>query len=187
MPDAFVLPGAYSPFTPQTHYAGVVAENRGATVHRHVWSEEVPNWQVPAIADWVRAEVTPLVDSVSGTPLLVGKSIGSNAATVAAERSLPAVWLTPLLTFPWVVAALREATAPCLLVGGTADGMWDGAAARSLSPHVFEVDRADHQLNVPGPVADSIAVLGRVVEAIEEFLVTIDWPSESRTFAAPRA
>ena len=62
MSDAFVLPGAYSPFTPLSHYAGVVAERRGATVHRHEWTAEVPDWQVPAIADWVRAQVTPLLD-----------------------------------------------------------------------------------------------------------------------------
>ena len=177
MSDTFVLPGAYSPFTPLSHYAGVVAENRGATVHRHEWSEQVPDWQVPAIADWVRAQVTPLLDSAAGTPLLIGKSIGSNAAILAAERSLPAVWLTPLLTFPWIVAALREATAPCLLVGGTADKMWDGDAARVLSPHVFEVEHADHSMNVPGPIVDSIAVLGRAVRAIEEFLETIHWPN----------
>lgn len=176
MSDAFVIPGAYSPFTPLSYYAGIVAERRGATVHLHEWTEKVPNWQVPAIADWVRAQVIPLLDSSDGTPLLIGKSIGSNAAVLTAERSLPAVWLTPLLTFPWVVAALESATAPCLLVGGTADKMWDGVAARRLSPYVLEVEHADHAMNVPGPVVDSIDVLSRVVQAIEEFLKTIDWP-----------
>ncbi len=174
-----MLPGAYSPFTPQTHYAGLVAEHRGGTVHRHEWTEEVPDWQVPAIAGWVQAQVTPLLDSAGGTPLLIGKSIGSNAAVLAAERSLPAVWLTPLLTFPWIVAALERATAPCLLVGGTADKMWDGDAARRLSPHVFEIERADHSMNVPGPIVDSVAVLAQVVQAIEEFLETIAWPGAS--------
>jgi hypothetical protein len=148
-------------------------------VHRHEWTEEVPDWQVPAIADWVRAQVTPLLDSASGTPLLIGKSIGSNAAVLAAERSLAAVWLTPLLTFPWIVTALRTATAPCLLVGGTADKMWDGDAARRLSPHVFEIERADHSMNVPGPIVDSVVVLAQVVQAIEEFLATITWPEAS--------
>jgi hypothetical protein len=180
VPDAFVLPGAYSPFTPLTHYAGAVAENRGATVHRHEWSEEVPNWQVPAIADWVCAQATPLLEPTSGTPLLIGKSIGSNAAGLAAERSMPAVWLTPLLVFPWIVDALREATAPCLLVGGTADRMWDGQAARELSRYVFEIEQADHSMNVPGPVVKSVAVLSHVVQAIEEFMDTIDWPASER-------
>jgi hypothetical protein len=29
---------------------------------------------------------------------------------------------------------------------------------------------------VPGPVSGSVAVLGRVVVAVEEFLDAIDWP-----------
>ena len=69
-----------------------------------------------------------------------------------------------------MTAALEQATAPFLLVGGTADEAWDGAAARLLSPHVFEVDGADHGMYVPGPLVDSIVVLGRMVQAIEGFL-----------------
>ena len=109
---------------------------------------------------------------------MIGKSIGSNAAVLAAERSLPAVWLTPLLTFPWIVAALERATAPVLLIGGTADKMWDGVAARRLSPDVFEVEQADHRRRAR-TARRLIAVLGRVVQAIEQFLATIDWPDGS--------
>jgi hypothetical protein len=117
-----------------------------------------------------------VLDGIDGSPLLIGKSLGSNAAVLAAERSLPAVWLTPLLTMPWVVAALEQASAPFLLVGGSSDTLWDGAAARLLSPHVYEVDGADHGMGVPGPVTDSVAVLGRVVLAIDQFLDAIEWP-----------
>ena len=111
-----------------------------------------------------------------GHPLLIAKSLGTNAAMVAAERRLPAVWLTPILTVPWIPAALRRATTPFLLVGGTADPAWDGALARRLSTHVLEVEGADHGLQVPGPLVDSIAVLGRVVTVMEEFLGAIEWP-----------
>ena len=157
-------------------YAGDVAERRGATVHRHTWSPDPPDAS-EEIEDWVRADAAPLLDEVGGTALVIGKSMGTNAASLAAERSLPAVWLTPLLTMPWVTASLEQATAPFLLIGGTADKAWDGAAARLLSPHVFEVDDADHGLYIPGPLVDSIAVLGRVVQAMEAFLDTIGWPS----------
>ncbi|MGW4296911.1 hypothetical protein ACWEH1_28295 [Micromonospora chersina] len=44
----------------------------------------------------------PLLDSIDGRPLLIGRSLGTDAAAIAAQRSLPAVWLTPLLTLPWV-------------------------------------------------------------------------------------
>jgi pimeloyl-ACP methyl ester carboxylesterase len=157
-------------------YVGDVAERRGATVHRHQWSPDCPDPDAEEIEDWVRADVTPLLDALGGTPLLIGKSLGSNAAALAAERSLPAVWLTPLLIMPWVAAALEQATAPFLLIGGTADKAWDAAAARLLSPHVYEVDGADHGMYVPGPLVDSVAVLGRMVQAVEDFLDNIGWP-----------
>ena len=177
MPDAVILPGRlYGPAAPLLMYTGDVAERRGATPHRHWWSREPPDPFEAGIEAWVRDEAVPVLDSVGGSPFLVGTSLGTNAAGLAAERSLPAVWLTPVLTVPWIVAGLRRATAPVLLIGGTADRVWDGALARRLSPHVFEVEGADHGMYVPGPLPDSIEVLGRVVVAVEEFLDTIDWP-----------
>jgi hypothetical protein len=177
MADAVVIPGRlFGPGAPLPMYAGDVAERRGATVHRHSWSQEPPGPSDPQVQGWVCDEVSPLLDSLGGRPLLIAKSLGANAAAVAAERSLPAVWLTPVLTVPWVSAALSRASAPFLLVGGTADQIWDGALARRLSPYVLEVDGADHGMYVPGPLTDSIAVLGRVVVAVQEFLDAIDWP-----------
>lgn len=179
MSDAVVIPGRlHGASAPLLMYAGDVAARRGATVHRHSWSDPAPLPDEPAghVEGWVRAEVTPLLDTVGGSPLLVGKSLGTYAASLAAERSLPAVWLTPLLGRPVVAAALDRADAPFLLVGGTADPLWDGAAARRLSPHVLEVEGADHGMYVPGPLVDSVAVLGRVVAAIEDFLDAVAWP-----------
>jgi hypothetical protein len=46
----------------------------------------------------------------------------------------------------------------------------------STVAYVLEVEGANHGLYVPGPLTDSIAVLGRVVLAIEEFLETVAWP-----------
>jgi hypothetical protein len=178
MPHAVVLPGrTLGPGSPLPMYTGDVAEYRGATVHRHSWTEAPGHPFEPEVEAWVRAQVTPLLDTLDGTPLLIGKSLGANAAGLAADRALPAVWLTPVLTVPWVAAGLERATAPFLLVGGTADKLWDGALARRLTPHVFEVEGADHGMYVPGPLTDSIAVLGRVVVAVEEFLDAIRWPA----------
>jgi hypothetical protein len=156
-------------------YAAAVADRRGATVHRHSWSQQPPQPSDPEIEGWVRAEISPLLDAVGGHPLIIAKSLGTNAASLAAERSLPAVWLTPILTRPGVTAALGRATAPFLLVGGTADPMWDAASACRLSSYVLEVEDADHGMYVPGPLTNSIAVLDHVVTAIEGFLDAIDW------------
>jgi len=172
--DVLVLPGRfYGPTSPLCLYASQVAERRGMTVHRHDWTGDVPSAQAPEIEDYIRAQVVPLLDGIDGRPLLVAKSLGTNAAGLAADRELPAVWLTPLLTFPWVVEALRRATAPFLLVGGTNDEAWDSALARELTPHVLEVPDADHGMYVPGPLTDSIAVLAQVVVAVEDFLTKV--------------
>jgi pimeloyl-ACP methyl ester carboxylesterase len=186
MADAVVLPGgSFGPGAGLLMYAGAVPAARGAAVHRHSWSPDRPDPFEPPIEDWVRADVTPLLDRVGGTPLLIGKSLGTSAAALAAERALPAVWLTPLLTLPWVRAALERATAPFLLVGGTADPYWDPAVARRAAPHVLEVDGADHGMFVPGPVTASVAVLARVVEAMDEFVDAIGFTPPAPSPPAP--
>lgn len=48
---------------------------------------------------------------------------------------------------PTVAAAAGRG--PCLLIGGTADKVWDGRLARSLTPHVLKIDRADHGMLAP--------------------------------------
>lgn len=175
--DALVIPGGrFGPAAGLLWYAGSVAERCGATVHRHSWSREPSDPFQPEIESWVCAEVARVLDGVGGSPLLIAKSLGTNAAVLAAERALPAVWLTPVLTVPWIASAMGRATAPFLVVGGTADPMWDGALARRTSPYVLEVEGADHGMQLPGPLADTIAVLGRVLVEMEEFLDAVGWP-----------
>lgn len=173
MADAVVIPGrSGGPWSPLPCYTGDLAELRGARVHRHEWTATPPGrpeiFEPPA-QRWVRDQLTPLLDTLE-RPLLIGKSLGTYACGLAAERDLPAVWLTPLLHAEHAVAALRRATAPFLLVGGTADRHWDPAVARRLTPHVFEVAGADHGMYVPGPLTASIGVLTQVVLAMAEFL-----------------
>jgi len=89
------------------------------------------------------------VTSATGAaPVVIGKSLGSLAAPLAADRGLAAVWFTPLLTDELVVAALWRATGPCLLVGSITDQFWDGQAARSLTPDIVEVEAADHGMSL---------------------------------------
>ncbi|HEX6871956.1 MAG TPA: alpha/beta hydrolase [Micromonosporaceae bacterium] len=177
MADAVIVPGRlYGPNAPLLMYSGDVAERRGAAIHRHTWSAEPPDFTKPGIEDWVCGEVAPMLERIEGSPLLIGKSLGTNAARLAAQHRLPAIWLTPVLRFmPWVVEALRSTTAPFLLVGGTADRSWDADLARELTPHVLSVDGADHGMYIPGPLRGSIEVLAQVVDAVEVFLDDIGW------------
>lgn len=174
--QAIVLPGGRNgPHAPLLMYAADAAEARGASIRHVDWTPPYDPDAIPldAAGPWIIAQVPP----VTGHPLLIGKSLGTHAAAVAADHALPAVRLTPLLTVDAVVAGLRRASAPALLVGGTADRFWDGRPARELSPHVLEVDGADHGMYVPGRLAASAAVLGEIATAVEDFLDVV-WPTE---------
>ncbi len=172
--EAVVLPGGSNgPHAPLLMYAADAAAARGARLRHVHWRPAYDPATLPLAeaGPWVAAQVPRLPG------LVIGKSLGTLAASVAASEGAPAVWLTPLLRTRWTVDALRRATAPLLLVGGTADPHWDGAVARELTPHVLEVDGADHGMSVPGPLAASAAVLGRVATAVEAFLDDVVWPT----------
>lgn len=177
-----LAPGAqYSTDGPLLMYPGIAVDRRGGYTHR-------VSWTVPEFTDedqartWVTGQVSSAVDETveaSGVaaPVVIGKSLASLAAPVAAKRGLTAIWLTPVLTDEPTVAALRAATGPCLLVGGTADSLWDGTIARQITPHVVEVEGANHGMLVPGALSASAAVLGQVMTAVEEFLDRVAWPA----------
>ena len=139
-PEVIVLPGGqYGPHSPLLMYAADAAEQRGATI-RPIWWDEydrpltlTPDERGP----WVLDQFARAVPDVPADTLLIAKSLGTYAAVVAADRKLPAVWLTPVLTSPFVVDALRRSTAPFLLVGGTADELWDSKLARELTPYCW--------------------------------------------------
>jgi hypothetical protein len=160
-------------------FAGEAAERRGATVRPMDWKrrEDALALSEAELEAWVIGQVSPnLPVGVAGSGLLfVGKSLGTHAAALAAERAHPAVWLTPLLHYRQVVEALERSRAPFLLVGGTGDPLWDGDVARRLTPHVLEVAGADHGMFVPGRLAASAAVLGEVATAVEDFLDEVVW------------
>jgi len=172
--------GSLGPHQPLLNYSWLAGLARGAEALHIEWPAERPPSRDPSdSASWVIEQVdAALATFPVPRPVLVGKSLGTYAAELAAARALPAVWHTPLLSDPRCAAALRNASAPCLLIGGTADPWWDGPLARDLTPHVLEVPDADHGMVLPGaPLARSAAVLGRVATAVEEFLDRHVWPS----------
>ncbi len=181
---AVVIPGLfYSADGPLLMFAGLAVERRGGSVNRISWTVPQSGGGDDERA-WVAARVSEAVDAVAAAtgvaaPVVIGKSLGSLAAPVAAGRGLPAVWLTPILTDELTAAALRRATALCLLIGGTAGKVWDGRLARSLTPHVLQIDGADHGMFVPGRLSQSAAVLGQVTTAVENFPGHQAWPQSN--------
>lgn len=161
---AVLIPGrGYDTRAPLFAYLGEALRRSGFVVHEIQWPGP-PEQSGP----WVRAQVAPVL--AEPIDLVVGKSLGTLAAPLAADHRVRAIWLTPLLRHPEVLDGLRRAMAPFLLVGGTADQLWDGGVARRLTPHVLEIPDADHSLLLPGPLARSAEVLGRVCTAVEEFI-----------------
>lgn len=177
---AILAPGGNSNAeVPVLKYARLAAERRGATVRPITWrlsgDRSGFTGERERVASQVAAAVDEIISATGSAPVVIGKSLGSLAASAVAERGLAAVWLTPLLTDEPTASALRRATGPCLLVGGTADPYWDGREARLISAHVVEVDGADHGMFVPGRLASSAAVLGQLATAVEDFLDTCVW------------
>jgi hypothetical protein len=171
---AIVLPGAmYLPDAPLLWFAREAALAAGRNVLA-VWDTFDGRGHA---TEWVEERAEAAIRHVGAhrRPVVIAKSLTSLAARLAAERNLPAVWLTPLLSgssrAEAVVAALSASTVPCLLVGGTADDLWDGEVARSIAAaEVREIPDADHALQIPGDPTKSIEVLGTVTETIARFL-----------------
>lgn len=122
------------------------------------------------VVSQVEEAVDELTAATGTAPVVIGKSLGSLAAPLVADRGLAAVWFTPLLTDESTVAALRRATSPCLLVGGIADPFWNGQIAHSLVAQIVEIEYADHAMVIPAEPAKSAAALSQVITAVEGFL-----------------
>lgn len=165
---AVVLPGAMLAGMPAVAAPLYALLDRGWSAVQ-VW-DEFRDRSLDATA-WTRerAEAALAAAGDAEEIVLVAKSLTTRAAGLAAERSLKAVWLTPLLNDPECVEMLRGRTAPALLVGGTADPSWDPALARELSGDVLELPDADHGFGGPGGVSTLLANLGRVAEAVAAF------------------
>ncbi|MFC4066268.1 alpha/beta hydrolase [Actinoplanes subglobosus] len=179
---AFLIPGlGYSAERPLLHFARAVLIRHGWTTQTVWWPEQPPQrdgQDLPAWFDRLRSFVHLHLTEVLRTETapkvaLVGKSIGSFAAALAADRNLPGIWLTPLLRDSPVSDDLRRSTAPFLLVGSTADRSWDAAIARSLGRPFYEADGADHGMETEDDPVNSADILRRTTVAMDEFVARL--------------
>lgn len=164
-----LLPGVrYFSQAPLLWFAREAAQAAGWSVLE--LSERAPAAREPFA--WMRGRAaSALTAAAAERVVLIGKSLGSAAAALAAERGLPAVWLTPLLVRPEIVAALNATRAPSLLVGSAADPSWaDGERPANEVLELLELDGLDHSLQLEDDPLGSIAVLARVTERVGDFL-----------------
>jgi pimeloyl-ACP methyl ester carboxylesterase len=150
----------------------------GWTTQELWWPEEPPRRDGQKLHLWfaqlhsfVHAHVSRILDAETApTIALVGKSMGAFAATLAADRGLPGIWLTPVLRDSRLPGDLSRSTAPFLLVGGTADRTWDPQLARSFGQPVYEAENADHGMETDDDPVNSAEVLRCVTIAIDAFV-----------------
>jgi hypothetical protein len=172
-PDAerrvVLLPGVrYPTRAPLLWFAREVAIDRGFGV---LEVRDEPPAGVDPFA-WARDRAQRALDhEPSPFDVVIGKSLSSEAAGIAADRELPAIWLTPLLDRPTIAAAIGQATRPTLLVGSTSDPTWKPEALAESAMHdTLQLDRLDHDLQMPGDPQVSLKALRTVAKRIDRFL-----------------
>jgi pimeloyl-ACP methyl ester carboxylesterase len=165
-----LLPGArYPTRAPLLWFAREVAVARGFGVLEVL--DEPPAGEDPFA--WVRDRARRALDHdpPSERDVVIGKSLSSDVADIAADRELPAIWLTPLLDREGILAALARTSRPTLLVGGTADPTWrPDALPDNVMLDRLQLDGLDHGLQLPGDPQASLAALKKVVKKVDRFL-----------------
>ena len=150
-PVAVLLPGVnYSVQAPLLYWCATLLAERG-------WHVQAVDWTVDEAAQahphsFVERAVTSAFDASppSSRRLIVAKSFGTWALPWARRQQVPGVWLTPLLSEPAVSAALHEATAADLAVGGDADTFWQPENVTGTDARLITVPGAGHSLTLPG-------------------------------------
>jgi hypothetical protein len=174
---AVLVPGrGYSPQAPLLFFTGFAVLQHGWRVEQHWW--DPPAEESERHEAWVRREVERALPA-AGRSLLVGKSLGTLATALAAERGIPGIWLTPVLEVPEVVEAIRANLAPQLLVGGSADPLWDSDLAHDLAADtctVVEIPGVDHAMLRPGDAIRGAEAHVEVTRAVDDWLTATALP-----------
>lgn len=168
---ATILPGrAYTTLGPLLHFSIMLLQDRGWTTREVAWEDGDRTTPEAATAQAVHE-----IAAVSArTHLIVAKSLGTLVLPEAVDRDLPGVWLTPVLERAEVAAAVRALTAPSLVVGGTADELWDPTLTAGPGARVLEIEGADHSLELGTDVDRSLAALRQVVDAMASFVAGLE-------------
>lgn len=165
---ATILPGAsYAPDRSLLHFTCKALVDDGWTV-RQVWwhsgGATTPNEAFEqareAIAEAGRAR----------HQVVVGMGLGTYAWPEAIARSLPAVWLAPRFGDEAIVRSAAATVEPTLVIGGTGDPLWNEAAARAGRAQVHEIADADHSLEIPGSMRESVKRQETALARIWDFM-----------------
>jgi hypothetical protein len=111
--------------------------------------------------------------------IFIGKSLGTMEMGHLLERyhTLPNsrwVWLTPVLTDPRLVEQIQKHHPISLFAMGTNDHYYDDSVLRALikatQGKLITIQEANHSLEIPGNIRQSIQALNQVMTEIEAFM-----------------
>ncbi|UCH03844.1 MAG: hypothetical protein JSW05_09650 [Candidatus Thorarchaeota archaeon] len=136
--------------------------------------------QMKWLYDDVESAYEVALDEVeSRLEILVGKSLG----TIAIGRILDScpestackvIWHTPLLLMPEVTQQIEKHRPESIFVIGTADPHYDenilARLVEATNGEAVVVDDANHAMEVPGGVNDSLWAMERIVDSVGEFV-----------------
>ena len=110
--------------------------------------------------------------------VLVGKSIGTLALASLVEGDLDlaavAIWLTPLLTQARLLQAAASTRLPGLFVASRSDPTFEAGALERIqeqaNAEALLFDGANHSLEIPGDLFQSLEIMRQVLQGIQSFL-----------------
>jgi hypothetical protein len=182
-----ILPGyRHSADMADLHYAGRILLEQGADLlqveyayYRTDFMERSDDEQ----DQWISSDVFAACNAgLSYRPYktitLVGKSLGTIAMgyLLADSRFQGAscIWSTPLLTLDWLISRIEQTRPRSLFILGTADKHYNPDILKRLEAatngHSAVVQGANHGLEIPGSIPESLMALNQIVGAIQDFI-----------------
>lgn len=188
---AIVFPGrGYTSQGPLLHYTiNLLLENRVNVLsvdYNYMNNPEFNGLEWGEKQEWLFADVEEAfkvaMDNIdSELRILVGKSLGTLAIghlldTFSSTRKNAAIWHTPLVKMPHLVQQITKHRPQSVFVIGTSDPHYDmdilEQVKTATSGKLIVIEGANHSMEVPSGVEDSLKVMTRIVEGIRQFL----WP-----------
>jgi hypothetical protein len=182
-----ILPGyRHTVDMPDLHYAGLILQAAGADVLRVEYAypkTDFMNRPEPERAEWLSADVRAACSAgLKRRPYrkttLIGKSLGTLALGHLLEEPLfesaACVWSTPVLADAWLCAQIRKHHPRSLFIIGTADHFYDpallGELVAATKGKSLVLEGVHHGLEIEGDIPGTLAVLNRIVGALQEFI-----------------
>ena len=178
-----VLPGGgYGPQGPALRFPVLALEQLGPFETIVVAYPTVPTGAADASAMLTAAVVEQVLPAIQGAPtatvIFVAKSLGTRAlagicAQLPNDRTMSAIWLTPLFGVPEIRDRAATSGLRSLIVAGSVDPYHDpaglDAVASALAASTLVVPNADHALEVRGDVLGTLHAMHSLTRAVLEF------------------